>query len=87
MISAFSTDGRIVALDLTVLADDRHAIPPYDAIILAGQRLVRSEPAVLAVLRELVGTIDAPTMRRMNLSVDQDGKSPDKVAEIFLNGR
>jgi len=84
VISAFSTDGRIAALDLVVLEDDRGAIPPYDALILAGPRLVRERPDVVAALRQITGTIDADRMRRMNLAVDQDGSGPAAVAESFL---
>ena len=84
VISAFSTDGRIAAFDLLVLEDERGAIPPYDAIILAGPRLVRDRPDVVAALRELAGTIDAARMRAMNLAVDQDGASPAAVAGAFL---
>jgi osmoprotectant transport system permease protein len=84
VISAFSTDGRIAAFDLAVLADDRHAIPPYDAIILAGSRVVREEPRVVTALERLVGTIDAPAMRGMNLAVDRDGNAPAAVAAAFL---
>ena len=84
--SAFSTDGRIVAFDLRVLDDDRGAIPPYDAIVLASSRLARNEPGVIAALASLNGAIDAPTMRRMNAAVDQDGRSPDDVARAFLDG-
>jgi osmoprotectant transport system permease protein len=83
VISAFSTDGRIAAFDLLVLEDERGAIPPYDAVILAGPRLVRERPDVVAALRQLTGTIDAERMRRMNLAVDQDGASPAAVAEAF----
>jgi osmoprotectant transport system substrate-binding protein/osmoprotectant transport system permease protein len=85
VISAFSTDGRIAALDLVLLEDERHAIPPYDAVILASARLVREHPDAVAALRSLNGTIDADQMRRMNLSVDQDGKSPQVVSEEFLS--
>ena len=85
VISAFSTDGRIAALDLVLLEDERHAIPPYDAVILASARLVREHPDAIAALRSLNGTIDADQMRRMNLAVDQDGKSPQVVAEEFLS--
>ena len=84
VISAFSTDGRIAAFDLVVLEDERGAIPPYDALILAGPRLVRERPDVVAALRQITGTIDANRMRRMNLAVDQDGASPAAVAESFL---
>ena len=84
VISAFSTDGRIAALDLVVLDDERGAIPPYDALILAGPRLVRERPDVVAALRQITGAIGADRMRRMNLAVDQDGASPAAVAESFL---
>jgi len=84
VISAFSTDGRIAALDLVVLEDDRGAIPPYDAVILVGPRLLRERPDVVAALRQLAGTIDADHMRRMNLAVDQEGVSPATVAATFL---
>jgi osmoprotectant transport system permease protein len=84
--SAFSTDGRIAAFGLRVLEDDRGAIPPYDAIILAGPRLAREEPAALAALTGLAGTIDAAAMRRMNAAVDREGRSPDAVAGQFLAG-
>ena len=84
VISAFSTDGRIAALGLTVLADDRHVIPPYDAVLLASARLAREAPDVLAALRPLAGTIDADTMRHLNAEVDQEGASPQAVARAFL---
>jgi osmoprotectant transport system permease protein len=84
VISAFSTDGRIAALDLVVLEDARGAIPPYDAVVLAGPRLVRDRPDVITALRALTGRIDADHMRRMNLSVDQNGATPAAVAADFL---
>ncbi|MEE8549940.1 MAG: glycine betaine ABC transporter substrate-binding protein [Gemmatimonadota bacterium] len=84
VISAFSTDGRIAALDLRVLEDDRGAIPPYDAVILVSPHLARKHPAVVKGLRRLVGTIDADRMRQMNLAVDERGRTPSDVAAEFL---
>jgi osmoprotectant transport system permease protein len=85
VIGAFSTDGRIEAVDLVVLEDDLQVIPPYDAVILAGERLVSEHPAIITALRALAGTIDAATMRRMNLAVDRDGDEPGAVAQQFLD--
>ena len=48
LIGAFSTDGRIAALDLVVLEDERHAIPPYDAVILASSTLTREHPDAIS---------------------------------------
>lgn len=84
LISAFTTDGRIAAYDLTLLEDDRGAIPPYDAVVLASARLAREAPDVLTALGRLDGAIDAPAMRRMNLEVDERGADPAEVAADFL---
>ena len=85
VISAFSTDGRIAALDLVLIADDRGAIPPYDAILLAGSEVGRQHPEVVNALRELSGKIDADAMRRMNLAVDETKQHPGVVAQAFLD--
>jgi osmoprotectant transport system permease protein len=86
VISAFSTDGRIAAFDIEILEDDRGVIPPYDAIVLASPRLPVELPEVIAALEPLLGAIDAAAMRRMNLAVDQGGRSPAAVAGEFLAG-
>ena len=83
VISAFSSDGRIAALDLVLLDDDRGAIPPYDALILASPRLPARAPDVVASLGRLVDRIDGDTMRRMNQAVDQAGRSPAEVAREY----
>ena len=84
VITAFSTDGRIAAQDITLLGDDRGAIPPYDALVLVGPRVASEQPQVLAALASLAGTLDAAQMRHMNLAVDRDGRSPADVAQEFL---
>lgn len=85
VIAGYSTDGRIAALDLVALEDDRGAIPPYDAVILASDRLRREQPAAFAALAELAGRLDATTMRELNRRVDQDGRTPFDVATAFLD--
>jgi osmoprotectant transport system permease protein len=84
VISAYSTDGRIVAYDLMLLADDRGVIPPYDAIILASPRLAAAHPDVIAAFTPLLGAIDAATMQHLNLAVDRDRRTPAAVAAEFL---
>jgi len=85
VISAFSTDGRIAALGLTALTDDRGVIPPYDAVVLVGRRLARERPDVVALLGGLEGRIDAATMQRLNRAVDQQGRAPAAVAREWLD--
>jgi osmoprotectant transport system permease protein len=71
VISAFSSDGRIEANHLTVLADPRHALPPYDAVILISPARARDR-RLLAALAPMVGAISVEAMRAANYSVDRD---------------
>ena len=80
VITAFSSDGRIAAFDLVVLEDDRHAFPPYDAVLLLGPRAA-SHPALEAALQPLIGAIDVEKMRTANQLVDLDGKSRQEAAQ------
>jgi len=71
VISAFSSDGRIAAEHLTVLADPKGAIPPYDAVILVSPRRAHDR-RLIAALRPLIGAIPVTAMRAANYSVDRD---------------
>lgn len=84
VIAAYTTDGRITAFDLRVLEDDRGAIPPYDAVVVAGARLAGDAADVLDALARLDGSIDAERMRGMNLRVDERGEAPATVAAAFV---
>ena len=85
VISAFSSDGRIAANRLVVLADPAHAIPSYDAVLLVSPRRARDH-SLDAALRPLVGTIDVAVMQRANLLVDRDAdkRSPAEAAALLL---
>ncbi|MBX3483279.1 ABC transporter permease/substrate-binding protein [Phenylobacterium sp.] len=71
VISAFSSDGRIAADRLVVLADPRAAIPPYDAVILVSPKRA-DDRRLIEALRPLVGSISVEAMRAANYSVDRD---------------
>jgi osmoprotectant transport system permease protein len=81
VISAFSSDGRIAALDLVVLDDPAGALPPYDAMILLGPR-VASDRRIACVLGTL--RVDVDQMRRANAMVDRDRKPADDAAAWLL---
>ena len=85
VISAFSSDGRISSYELEILEDDQNAIPPYDAIVLVGSRLVQETPSIISVLSTLNNTIDANRMRELNLQVDERGHSPRTVALTYID--
>jgi osmoprotectant transport system permease protein len=83
-ITAYSSDGRIEALGLVTLEDERHAMPPYDAVVLASPRLARDAPDVVAALRTLEGRLDVASMRALNRMVDEQKATPAAAAQAFL---
>jgi osmoprotectant transport system permease protein len=81
VIAGYTSDGLIAKYDLMVLDDDKHAIPPYDAIVLLAPK--RADDAALrAALQPLLGKIDIAAMREANLrAAGNDGtSSPGAVA-------
>ena len=85
VISAFSSDGRIAALDLVTLADPRHALPSYDAVVLLSPKHAR-DARTIAALRPLIGALPIDRMRRANLLVDRDRdkQTPAQAARWLL---
>ena len=81
VIAGYTSDGLIAKYDLVVLDDPKHAIPPYDAILLLAPKRAGDQPLRTA-LQPLLGKIDIATMREANLrAAGGDGpSSPDAVA-------
>jgi osmoprotectant transport system permease protein len=78
VISAYTSDGQIAINDLVVLDDVRHAIPPYDAILLLAPRRAHDGKLIDAV-HGLMGAIPTDLMREANARASL-GASPDAVA-------
>ena len=81
VIAGYTSDGLIAKYDLVVLEDAKHAIPPYDAIVLLSPKRAEDQ-ALRAALQPLLGRIDIATMREANLrAAGNDGaSSPNEVA-------
>jgi osmoprotectant transport system permease protein len=82
VIAGYTSDGLIAKYDLVVLDDPRHAIPPYDAILLLAPKRAGDE-RLQAALKPLLGKIDIATMREANLRAagNDATSSPDVVAK------
>jgi len=83
MIAANSTDGPIQALGLTVLADDWHYFPPYQAVPLVRDDALRRWPRIQLALNALAGKITAADMRAMNEAIDGQHRDPAEVVREF----
>ena len=87
VISAFSSDGRIAADDLVVLADPRGALPPYDAVLLIAPGRA-GDARLKRALAGLDGAIGVEAMRAANYAVDRDRdkRSPAQAARMLEEG-
>jgi osmoprotectant transport system permease protein len=85
VIAGYTSDGRIAQFDLMVLDDPKHAIPPYDAVLLISPQRI-SDAALLAALKPLVDAIDVTMMRGANLRASGgDNTSPSEAARWLWN--
>ena len=84
VITAFSSDGRIAQFGLVTLTDPKHAIPPYDAIVLLAPKRA-NDTALIRSLRPLIGQIPVARMREANLAVSRDNGqlSPAEAAAML----
>ena len=68
LMDAYSTDAKLVEYDLTVLEDDLHFFPKYNAVFL--YRLDTDQAAIDAI-RRLEGKIDEELMTRLNAEAER----------------
>jgi osmoprotectant transport system permease protein len=91
MIAGNSTDGRIAALDLVQLEDDRHYFPPYEGvfIIRRGLHFGRDSSAgpndpLVIVMAQLAGALSTNEMRKLNYEVDGAKRDKKNVVREWL---
>jgi glycine betaine/choline ABC-type transport system substrate-binding protein len=84
MIAGNATDGLLSKLDLKVLADDRHAFPPYQVCIAARQDSLARTPGLEPALQDLSNKFTNRIMQQLNHEVDAEHRPVTEVARDFL---
>ena len=84
IISGYSTDGRVQAYNLKVLADDQHAFPPYHCAAIVNGQTAINHPELVTTINLLAGRINDSLMTNLNYQVDHLQRSPEEVAREFL---
>jgi osmoprotectant transport system substrate-binding protein len=83
MIAANSTDGPIQALGLTMLQDDKHYFPPYQAVPLVRDDALKRWPRIQSALTALAGKVTEEDVRAMNQAVDGRHRDLAEVVREF----
>ena len=81
----YSTDPRLKTFQLRILRDDRHFFPPYDAVLVIRNEAAELYPGLVEELEKLNHLIANETIIELNYQVDALNRSPEQVAEEFLN--
>ncbi|WP_216589921.1 glycine betaine ABC transporter substrate-binding protein [Streptomyces brasiliscabiei] len=83
----FTTDGRIGALGLRVLEDDKSFFPIYNAVPQVMRKTDEEHPEILEVLEPLAEILTTEVMQELNTAVSAKGGEPATVATDFLRNR
>ena len=84
LIAGNMTDGLIPALDFSVLDDDKHYFPPYEAVPVVREQTLAEHPELRPALDALANKISDEEMRHLNYEVDGQKKDVKDVASEFL---
>lgn len=79
-----ATDGRIAAMDLALLEDDKGFFPNYALVPVIRAETLEANPDLGPLLESLSTKLDDATMQRLNGEVDLDRKSVEDVATAYL---
>ena len=82
-IGAYTTDSRVDLYNLSIVEDDKGALPPYDAVIIVRKEMAENEE-LMKIFKILEDQIDTETMRRLNRLYDIDKKEASDIAKEFL---
>ncbi|MGA5558286.1 glycine betaine ABC transporter substrate-binding protein [Streptomyces lavendulocolor] len=80
----YTTDGRIAAMGLDTMADDRHFFPNYNAAPALHAATFAKYPVIAELLDPLSARLDTAVARELNARVDVDGEDPHEVAKEWL---
>ncbi len=84
VLDVFSTDGLIEKFDVVVLKDDKHFFPPYEAVPVLQEEVLKEHPELEELFQELGEHLSDEVMTKLNYRVDENHEDPRAVAHDFL---
>ena len=83
----FTTDGRIAALDLTVLTDDKQFFAHYNPSVTMKKEFFDAHPEIADVTAPVTAALTNDVIIDLNKQVDVDGRDPSVVARDWMVSR
>ena len=83
IVAGNATDAQIGHFGMTILEDDKHYFPPYEAIPIARKEALDRRPELKQMIEKLGGRIDAATMSKLNYKIDGEHQDFASVIKKF----
>ncbi|MDQ6640872.1 MAG: glycine betaine ABC transporter substrate-binding protein [Actinomycetota bacterium] len=80
----FTTDGRIIALNLKVLEDDKSFFPKYNVSFVVKDATLKHYPQIRDMFGPVSAKLTNKVLLRLNAQIDVDGREPADVAFEWL---
>jgi osmoprotectant transport system substrate-binding protein len=80
----FTTDGRILTLDLAVLEDDKKTFPQYNAAVTVRKEFLDRYPRLADVLDPVSAKLNNDVILELSVRIDGEGADPAVVARDWL---
>ena len=80
----FTTDGRILALNLKVLEDDRNFFPKYNVSLVLTDKIAKQYPQIAELIKPVAAKLTNDVLLKLNAEIDVTGKEPAQVAFAWL---
>jgi osmoprotectant transport system substrate-binding protein len=80
----FTTDGRIAALDLVVLTDDKQFFAHYNPSVTMKRQFFDAHPEIAEVTAPVTAALTNDAIIEMNKQVDVEGRDPAVVARDWM---
>ena len=80
----FTTDGRIVALDLKVLEDDRNFFPKYNVSLVVEEATAKKYPQIVQLIEPVSEKLTDKVLLELNADIDVNGREPAEVGYDWL---
>jgi osmoprotectant transport system substrate-binding protein len=80
----FTTDGRILSLNLTVLEDDRKYFPNYNVSLVVRHSVLEDHPEIQELIEPVAEKLTNEVLLELNAEIDVKGREPADVAAEWL---
>lgn len=81
---AYATDGALAVLQLTLLADDKHAQTVYEPAPIVRAAVLAQHPEIQSILDPAFRSLTLARLQQLNARIAADGEEANAVASAYL---